>query len=206
MTSRENSNKNSNSEANEARVDETLKTLKEKHLVGGPGPQKSKLLIKILVIVLALALTVTVIVLVVNEYNKSERDESTITEVTNDNIDEIILDLDTRAHSGEVDAVLSDFDKYIETTDDNDLIWELLLQQSSVAMKNEKFDYALGRLSKAAAIKENHRVYTMMSNAHEALGNTDKAIEYYEKSANDDYPGNYGALRSQRKADELKKQ
>lgn len=113
--------------------------------------------------------------------------------------------LDTKANNGDVKGALDGYNKAISDTSDTISKRNLLMSQTIVALDDNKLDEALVAVKAADKIKSDYNSLGLVAKVYDKMGNTKKAIEYYQKAANAEGESNFEKPLYEARAAELQR-
>ncbi len=113
--------------------------------------------------------------------------------------------LDAMASKGDVTGSLKAYDSAIASASDATAKRELLLYKATVALNNKQYDVALAAAQAADSIKSDFNTLSAEAESYDGMNNYAKAIEYYQKAADDPTEFNFDKPFYQSRIAELKK-
>jgi tetratricopeptide (TPR) repeat protein len=115
------------------------------------------------------------------------------------------LQLDAMASNGNVSGALKAYDNAISGSSDSNVRRDLLISKATVALNNKQYDIALSASQAADVIKSDFNTLSIEAESYDGMGNYAKAIEFYQKAADDTTEFNFDKPFYQSRIEELKK-
>ena len=115
------------------------------------------------------------------------------------------LQLDAMASNGNVSGALKAYDNAISGSSDSSAKRDLLISKATVALNNKQYDVALSASQAADGIKSDFNSLSIEAESYDGMGNYAKAIEFYQKAADDTTEFNFDKPYYQSRIEELKK-
>ena len=115
------------------------------------------------------------------------------------------LQLDAMASNGNVNGALKGYDSAISGSSDSGAKRDLLISKATVALNKKQYDVSLSAAQAADGIKSDFNTLSIEAESYDGIGNNAKAIEFYQKAADDPTEFNFDKPYYQSRIDELKK-
>lgn len=115
------------------------------------------------------------------------------------------LQLDAMASNGNVSGALKGYDSAISGSSDSGAKRDLLISKATVALNNKQYDVALSAAQEADGIRSDFNTLSIEAESYDGMGNYAKAIEFYQKAADDTTEFNFNKPYYQSRIEELKK-
>jgi tetratricopeptide (TPR) repeat protein len=115
------------------------------------------------------------------------------------------LQLDAMASNGNVSGALKAYDNAISGSSDSNARRDLLISKATVALNNKQYDIALSASQAANVIKSDFNTLSIEAESYDGMGNYAKAIEFYQKAADDTTEFDFDKPFYLSRIDELKK-
>jgi len=115
------------------------------------------------------------------------------------------LQLDAMASNGNVSGALKAYDNAISGSSDSNAKRDLLISKATVALNNKQYDVALSASQAADGVKSDFNTLSIEAESYDGMGNYAKAMEFYQKAADDTTEFNFDKPYYQSRIVELKK-